>query len=78
MSSSEPDSKWMENLVLASVLCLKSNIAVEIEQYAIESGAIGEAFDARFDGEQAGCPWERLIHHAAVFVDAVFIAMPSG
>ena len=53
-------------------------IAVEIEQYTIESGAIGEAFDARFDGEQAGCPRERLIHHAAVFVDAVFITMPSG
>ncbi len=53
-------------------------IAVEIEQYTIESGAIGEAFDARFDGEQAGCPRERLIDHAAVFVDAVRIAMPSG
>ena len=53
-------------------------IAVEIEQYTIESGAIGEAFDARFDGEQAGCPRERVVHHAAVFIDAVCIAMPSG
>ena len=53
-------------------------IAIEIEQYTIESGAIGEAFDARFDGEQAGCPRKGLVHNTAVFVDAMWVTVPSG
>lgn len=53
-------------------------IAVEIEQYTIEARTIGETFNACFDGEEAGCPRKGLVHNTAVFVDAMWVAVPSG
>ena len=51
-------------------------IAIKIEQDAVEFGGVKQLFDAVFDGKQAGCPSQRGVHHAAIGICAVWIAIP--
>lgn len=51
-------------------------IAIKIEQDAVEFGGVEQLFDAVFDGKQGGCPCQWGVHHAAIGIRAVWIAIP--